>query len=280
LSRNPPNEAGFGVSGGAFDRRPSHRWKPPETAGNWRSLARNWRAPTIEAATVEVYDQGMPKSPPPDLDLREALEPFTAEEVRQLRRYVQLATNLRESRFFEQYHQKLEIRVSPEEGVTFDLPHGQDDEAITTMVARLRTLHTKGRAGTASFPRTARLLRAHTIGRDNASADWIRKVLDHYQAQVELATSSALIGLVKEHQDAEGNIVNEPVSPDEPFWDWIYGVYLHDDPDRFARVEAWSYIGAHKFNFLKMASDLAKVYFSFFGIVRDVLEEPDLVPSA
>jgi hypothetical protein len=148
------------------------------------------------------------------------------------------------------------------------------------MVARLRTLHTKGKAGTASFPRIARLLRAHTARRDNASADWIRKLLDHYQAQVELASNSALVGLVKEHQDAEGNTVSEPVSLDETFWDWAYGVYLHDDPDRFARVEKWRYIGAHKFNFVKMASDLAKVYYSFFGIVRDVLEEPALVPSA
>ena len=148
------------------------------------------------------------------------------------------------------------------------------------MVTRLRKLHTEGRPGTASFKRTVQLLRAHTVEGDSSNADWFRKVLDHYEGQVELATESALIGLAKERVDDEGNTISEAVSPDETFWDWVYGVYLHDDPDRLARVEEWRLIGAHKFNFLKMASDLAKVYYSFFGIVRDVLEEPGLVPSA
>jgi hypothetical protein len=218
-------------------------------------------------------------SPPPDFDLREALEPFTAEEVRQLRRYIELAQELRDSRFFEQYRQTFEIRFS-EGTMTSELPFGEDDELITTMVARLRKLHSPGReAGTASFERIVRLFRAHGDVIDNASADWFRKVLDHYQAQVELASTSALIGLAKERVDEEGDTVSETVSPADMFWDWVYGVYLHDDPGRFARVQEWSFTGAHKFNFLKMASDLAKIYYSFLGIVRDVLEEPGLVPA-
>jgi hypothetical protein len=51
--------------------------------------------------------------------------------------------------------------------MSFDLPHGQDDELITTMVAHLRKLHTEGHAGTASFQRTVRLLRAHASAIDN-----------------------------------------------------------------------------------------------------------------
>ena len=97
---------------------------------------------------------------------------------------------------------------------------------------------------------------------------------------MELASNSALIGLVREDVDDEGNTVSETlVAPDEPFWDWMYGVYLHADPEKYARVQQWQYIGAHKFNFLKMASDLARVYFAFSGIVRDVLDEPDLLPT-
>jgi hypothetical protein len=222
-------------------------------------------------------DFNVAESPPPDFSLVQALAPFSSEEVRRLRRYIELANELRESRFFDQRVQKFEINVSPE-GMTFDLPYGKDDELVTTMVARLRKLHTPGKPGTASFEQTSNLLRAHTDGRDNASADWFRRVLDHYHARVELAMRESLIGLVREQVDAEGKTVSETVPPHEMFWDWVYGVYLHDDEDRLARIEAWRLTGAHKFNFLKMASDLAKIYFSFFGIVRDVLNEPSLAP--
>lgn len=223
----------------------------------------------------------MAVSPPPNFDLRLALDRFSSIETDRLRRYVELAEELKACRFFQQRKQTLEISFSAEKGMTFNLPHGDDDELITTMAARLRTLHTEGsRAGTASFERTARLLRAHAEARQNPSADWIRTLLDHYQSQVELASNSALIGLVREHTDEQGNTVSETVvAPDEPFWDWMYGVYLHADPERYARVQECRYIGAHKFNFLKMASDLAKVYFAFSGIVRDVLDEPDLLPA-
>jgi hypothetical protein len=223
----------------------------------------------------------MAVSPPPNFDLREALDPFSIEETHRLRRYVELAEELKACRFFQPRKQTLEISFSAEDGMTFTLPHGDDDELITAMAARLRTLHTEGsRAGTASFGRTARLLRAHATAQQNASADWIRTLLDHYEAQVELASNSALIGLVREDVDDEGNTVSETlVAPDEPFWDWMYGVYLHADPEKYARVQQWQYIGAHKFNFLKMASDLARVYFAFSGIVRDVLDEPDLLPT-
>ena len=68
------------------------------------------------------------------------------------------------------------------------------------------------------------------------------------------------------------------MTPDENFWDWIYGEHLHDDPTWRVRLEAWAPVGAHKFNFLKMASDFAKIYYAFSGIVREVLAEPDLCP--
>ena len=44
------------------------------------------------------------------------------------------------------------------------------------------------------------------------------------------------------------------ISPEDMFWDWVYGVYLNDDVDRLGRVEAWKPIAAHKFNFIKIAS--------------------------
>jgi hypothetical protein len=220
-----------------------------------------------------VSEEG--KSPPPEFELKQALTPFSPEEARQLRRYVQLATELKESAFFQQRRQSLEIKVS-EEGTSFDLPHGEDEELITVMVARLRKLHTEGPSGTASFIRIVRLLRAHMFEVDNVSADWFRIVLDHYQSGADRASRTALIGLTIEPIDGQGK-APIPISPEEMFWDWVYGVYLHDDPERLARVEAWKGIGAHKFNFLKIASDLTRVYFGFTGFVQGVLDAPELV---
>jgi hypothetical protein len=221
----------------------------------------------------------MADRPPPDFSLADALTPFSPEEVDRLKRYVERAKQLKESRFFQQ-EAKFNINVSPE-GMTFDLPRGEDEELVTTMVARLRNLHSEGRPGTASFVRTVRMLRGHTEGRKNPSADWFRKVLDDREARVEQVMSTSVIGLVREHVDAEGNVVStEEVAPDEPFWDWIYGVYLHDDEGRLARVQSWAPQPVHQFNFLQMANDLARLYYAFSGIVLEVLEEPALVPDA
>jgi hypothetical protein len=224
---------------------------------------------------LTVSEEG--KSPPPEFELKQALTPFSTDEARKLRRYVHLATQLKESGFFQQRCQSLEINFS-EEGMSFDLPHGEDEELITVMVARLRKLHTEGPSGTASFIRIVRLMRAHTSAIDNVSADWFRTVLDHFQSEAERASRSALIGLTIEPVNGKGKAPT-PISPEEMFWDWVYGVYLHDDPERLARVEAWKGIGAHKFNFLKIASDLGKVYFGFTGIVQEVLDEPELVEA-
>ena len=162
--------------------------------------------------------------------------------------------------------------------MSYAMPFGEDEDKITAMAARLRKLHTEGRSGTASFSRTVGLVRSHVTPDRNSSAKWLETVLDHHETQAELATKGALIGLVVERQGPDGETVSEEISPEQIFWDWLYGVYLHDDEDRLERVEAWQSIGAHKFNFLKTASDLAKVYYAFFGIVRDVLAEPELCP--
>src|SRR5262245_45063213 len=47
----------------------------------------------------------MAVSAPPNLDLQQALEPFSTEETRRLRRYVDLAEELRACRFFQQRKQ-------------------------------------------------------------------------------------------------------------------------------------------------------------------------------
>jgi hypothetical protein len=57
----------------------------------------------------------------------------------------------------------------------------------------------------------------------------------------------------------------------------MYGVYLHDDADRLARVQSWTPEPIHRFIFLQMAHDLARIYYAFTGIVNEVLAEPALV---
>jgi hypothetical protein len=216
----------------------------------------------------------MSESPPTDFELQKAFEPFSADESSRLRRYVELCEELRRSRFFDQYVQRLEIKASSDT-ISFDLPY-QDDEAVTTMAARLRKLHLEERAGAASFPRTVRLLRQHAKRRRNPNGDWIRKLLEHFEKQVELATQTVLIGLARETTDAQGNVITEAVTPDENFWDWVYGELLHDDVARRERLRAWAPIEAHRLNFLQIASSLGKIYYGSSGIVREVLEEPAL----
>jgi len=57
----------------------------------------------------------------------------------------------------------------------------------------------------------------------------------------------------------------------------LYGVYLHDDEDKLERVEEWKLLPVHQFIFLQIATNLARAYFAFTGIVREVLDEPALV---
>jgi hypothetical protein len=54
----------------------------------------------------------MALSPPPDFALQQALEPFSTEEADRLRRYVELAEDLKACRFFQQRKQTLEITFS------------------------------------------------------------------------------------------------------------------------------------------------------------------------
>jgi hypothetical protein len=71
---------------------------PLETANNRSRLA-----PT-GAQLAHAYSQIVTEeaaSPPPDFGLKQALTPFSTDEARQLRRYVQLATELKESAFFQ-----------------------------------------------------------------------------------------------------------------------------------------------------------------------------------
>jgi uncharacterized protein YkuJ len=223
----------------------------------------------------------MPDEPPADFSLTDALAPFTQEEFARLRRYVELAEELKRSRYFQQKEsQKLEINFSGERA-SFDFRYPEDEELVTVMVARLRKLHTRGRPGTASFKRTVLLLRQHTEGRAGTSTDWFRKVLEWHEAYVEQISTSALVGLARESVDDEGNVVEEVARPAETFWDWVYAVYLHADEDRLARIESWRpFGGLQKFIFLQMATDLSRAYYGFFGIVREVLEEPGLMQGS
>jgi hypothetical protein len=146
------------------------------------------------------------------------------------------------------------------------------------MLVRLRNLADGGRPGTASFPQTLEILRSHIKGRGDPSADWFHKVLDNKEARVAEIKSTSLIGLYAESVGAEGQTVSEAASPEETFLDWLYGVYLHADEERLARVEFWRPLsGAHEFNFLQMADSLAREYYGFTGIVKEVLDDPALV---
>jgi hypothetical protein len=124
------------------------------------------------------------------------------------------------------------------------------------------------------------MLREHNEGRTNPSGDWFRQVLDSRKKRSEEILNTSLIGLVTEQRDEQGNVTSTHLDADQPFWDWVYGVYLHDDEEKLARVKQWSPIGAHRFMFLQMAWDLTSVYYGFTGIVREVLGEPVLVPDS
>jgi hypothetical protein len=80
--------------------------------------------------------------PPPGFSLTDALSPFSAEEVARLERYVKRATELKDSRFFQQ--SATFTMNFTDEGMSFDLPRGEDEEHVTTMVTRLRNLHEEG----------------------------------------------------------------------------------------------------------------------------------------
>jgi hypothetical protein len=232
-------------------------------------------APNLSAKAS--YHSGMDE-PPADYGTAEALTPFTDVEANRLRRYVHLADELGQSRFFAQ-EQKLQIKM-PAKRATYDLPHGEDDELVTAMVTRLRKLHVKGRPAAASFPRIAQLIRAHAEPRANLHSQWLLEVLDSYEQEVARVSTSSLIALVVQRVDADGKKVAETVSAKQTFYDWLYGVYLHDDEKKLARVERWRPLPVHRFNFLGMATDLARCYCAFSGIVRGVLAEPALVPSS
>jgi hypothetical protein len=206
-------------------------------------------------------------APPRGYAIGKALTPFSETESRRLRRYVEHVKRLRHSSFFEQEGLGLEIKLTSASMSAEVLPrNAHGDELVTTMVARLRNVHAVGRPGAASFPQIVGMLRSHAERKGNQHSRWLLKVLDREEATIRTILDVALIGLVHQRVDAEGNVISsESITPEQAFKDWLYGVYLHDDEERLMRVEQWKAIPVHRYTFLQTATQLSRAYYAFSG---------------
>jgi hypothetical protein len=218
--------------------------------------------------------------PPAGYNIAEALTPFSVIEVHRLRRYVRHAEELRVSRYFEDAKKDTVVMFAPGR-VDFDVPeNAADEEKLAAMLIRLRKLHAPGRASEASFPRIVKMLRSHAQAKGNWHSEWFLQVIEHEEEGIRLILSTSFLKLVGELKDVEGNVLSrELVTPEQAFTDWLYGKYLHDDEDKLERVEYWLPVPIHRFTFLQTAAKLARAYYAFTGIVREVLDEATLAPS-
>jgi hypothetical protein len=218
-----------------------------------------------------------------EINLADALTPFSRQEQARLVRYGVRAERLASCSFFKRDKPGLTMNMNPTEGFTAEMPHApdEDDEAIDAMYQRLRNLYSPGRSTAASFKRIVGLLRDHAAAKGSPDANALLSLLDEVEkAEERAATTGPGIGMVRETRDETGNVISHSTHPREVLEDWMYGEHLHDDEDRLARIEPFRDIGAHRFTALSVATDLARVYVSFSRwIVARVLDEASLFPE-
>jgi hypothetical protein len=187
--------------------------------------------------------------------------PFTTPQLRQLRRYHELAHELGRSSFFSQ-RLTFSVKASPEERYQ-RLEHAGHD-ALRSMSMSFRQLWDASEP--ARFDAVRQLLRGNARPpRDQVD---VRVLLDVLGSRFKAATRSDMMRIV--WQDDRLGEPKEVIRARQVIDDWLYSGPFHADEDRIARVGRWSST-AYEFTLAKALHAIAGVIWELQIVVGGAL---------
>jgi hypothetical protein len=189
--------------------------------------------------------------------------PFTTPQLRQLRRYHELAHELGRSSFFSQ-RLTFSVKASPEESYQ-RLEHAGYD-ALRSMSMSFRQLWDAKEP--ARFDAVRQLLRDHALP-PRYQVD-VRVLLDVLGSRFKAATRSDMMRIVWE--DHPLGKPKEVIRARQVIDDWLYSGPFHADEERIARVERWS-SKAYEFTLAKALHAIVGVLWELLIVVGAVLED-------
>jgi len=198
----------------------------------------------------------------------EIYSPFDAEETRRLTTFADDVDSFVNSAFFKDL--KLSLTVGAEElgplGERLEYP---GEEAVRAVAALFRSLYESGEH--ASFHATLNLLSRHVRERNPSSE---QEVLDIFRG-LKRWKAQAL-----RPRGLRIAINGQELLPRDLIELFLYGVYLHKDPEKVALLEQFAPVGILQLEFLSTMQILSKLYGATAReVVRPILETPSLVPT-
>jgi hypothetical protein len=187
-------------------------------------------------------------------------EPFSPDEIGNMERYLHLAHELRRCRYFTEEERTLNVRM--EKGMTTKWEQKMPDGGATRdMLGLLRQLFGDGER--ASFASVVAILRLHA---DSTSAEGqqLLTTLDSFEEFRDRVLASWDLEICTSE--------NEAPPPLEVFLDWMYGEFLHSDPDKAARIERLDGpFRLYEWQFHRVSDRLASVFTRFTPVVAAAL---------
>lgn len=192
----------------------------------------------------------------------ERFAPLSPAQLRQLRRYDELAHELGRSAFLSE-RLTFSVKASPEESYQ-RLEHAGYD-ALRSMSMSFRQLWNDGEP--ARFQTVRQLLRDNALPPGD-EAD-VRLLLDVLGARFKDATRAEMMRIV--WPDDPMGEPKEVIRARQVIDDWLYSGAFHADPDRIARVERWSPT-AYEFTLAKALHGVVAVMWELHVVVEGALE--------
>jgi hypothetical protein len=172
-----------------------------------------------------------------------------------MRRYVNLADDLRRCRYFTEQERSVKVTF---DGWDVKLP---DAGATRDMLGLLRQLFGDGER--ASFTAITGLLKRHADG-SSAAGQELSETITTFE--------NVRQGVLDSWDAQPGGIETSPQPPLTVFLDWMYGEFLHSDADKAERIEQLdTRFRLYEMQFHWVSERLAILFTSFARLVDSAL---------
>jgi hypothetical protein len=185
---------------------------------------------------------------------------LSPDELSAMRRHVRLADDLRRCRYFAEEERSMSVTM--DKGQIKSSEQALPDAGSTRdMLGLLRQLF--GDKDRSSFASMARLLRDHA---DPASAEGqeLLALISRFE--------SVRQGVLDSWDAQPGGTEHAPHPPLTVFLDFMYGEYLHSDPEKGSRIAQLNEFQLYEWQFHWVSERLAVLYSSFARLVARALD--------
>jgi len=204
----------------------------------------------------------------PLADVAAIYTPFDAAEVDRMDKFVTNVEAMTARSFFADPTRSLRIEGGEHQPTTVRLLD-IDEEAIDAVTPRFRRLYMPTEA--ASFHKTFELLKRHVVRRSPPREAVLRE-LAAFEPWEQKMLNATPVTIMR---------AGERMTPHEIVEAYLYAEYLHDDVKlgmKLAEFEPFD--EALRDEFLRVMYVLARVYYVGRNVVKPILEESSLLPSA